>query len=128
MCLAETRDKEKISALHSLAKQLGIDNKIFWQIGAINNIRSLWHQTNIYIRPTSTDGDSVAVREVLDEGVVVVASDVCWRPEGVVTYRYSDLNDFIEKVKANLCKEKSEPCPNYAIYNLMKSVYDNLLK
>ena len=107
---------------------MGVDNKIFWQIGAINDIRSLWHQTNIYIRPTSTDGDSVAVREVLDEGVVVVASDVCWRPEGVVTYRYSDLNDFIEKVKANLCKEKSEPCPNYAIYNLMKSVYDNLLK
>ena len=128
MCLAETRDKEKISALHSLAKQLGVDNKIFWQIGAINNIRSLWHQTNIYIRPTSTDGDSVAVREVLDEGVVVVASDVCIRPEGVVTYNHSDLNDFIEKVTNNLSKEKSDPCPNYAIYDLMKSVYDTILK
>lgn len=127
LCLAETRDTEKIEALHALAKKIDVDDKIFWQIGPINNIRSLWHQTNIYIRPTSTDGDSVAVREVLDEGVVVVASDVCWRPEGVVTYNHADFDDFIEKVKTNLGKEKSNACPNYSIYNLMKSVYDKIL-
>lgn len=128
MCLAETKDKEKIEDLHSLAIKLGVDDKIFWQIGAINNIRSLWNQTNIYIRPTTTDGDSVAVREVLDEGAVVIASDVCWRPKGVIIYKHSDLNDFIDKVKLNLDKERNASSPNFDIYKLMKSVYDECLK
>lgn len=34
----------------------------------------------------------------------------------------------IEYLTAYLGKEKSDPCPNYAIYDLMKSVYDTILK
>ena len=83
-CLSENKDTDKINGLYLYAKELSIYDKIYWQIGAIDNINELWQNVDVYIRPTSTDGDSVAVREVLDQGTKVVASDVCWRPDGVI--------------------------------------------
>lgn len=96
-CLSEDKDTDKIESLYSAAKELGVDDKIFWQIGAIDNIEELWKVTDVYVRPTSTDGDSVAVREVLDSGAQVVASDVCERPEGVITYKHENPGDFLLK-------------------------------
>lgn len=127
-CIAEIREKDKINTLHRIAEELKINDKIYWQIGAINNIRTLWHQTHIYIRPTSTDGDSVAVREVLDEGAYVIASDVCIRPDNVIVYRHNDLNDFVTKVKFHLLHSKKEAHYNYEIYYRMKDIYDRILK
>lgn len=54
---------------------------------------------DLYVRPTSTDGDSVAVIEALDVGLPVVASDVVPRPDGVLTYRFLDEDDFLLNVK-----------------------------
>lgn len=53
---------------------------------------------DIYLRPTATDGMSVAVLESLLEGVPVVASDTVPRPEGVVIYRFLDASDCAEKI------------------------------
>lgn len=126
-CIAETKDKNKIENLHKIATELNIDNKVYWQIGAINNIRSLWHQTHIYIRPTSTDGDSVAIREALDEGAIVIASDVCLRPNRVITYKHNNLDDFLSKIKFNLIKPKREAQYNYELYYKMKDIYKSIL-
>lgn len=57
---------------------------------------------DLYVRPTSTDGDSVAVIEALDVGLPVVASDVVPRREGVLTYRFLDEEDFLLKIKRAL--------------------------
>ena len=127
-CLSDTKDQAKIKALHVLANKLKIDDVIYWQIGPINNINSLWKQTDIYIRPTSTDGDSVAVREVLDEGAIVIASDVCPRPNNVITYTYDDLNDFISKVEQHLSLPRKSPHYNYEPYFKMKNLYHKILK
>lgn len=39
----------------------------------------------LYLRPTLTDGDAVSIREAIDAGVPVLASDVVVRPPGVST-------------------------------------------
>lgn len=127
-CLSEDRDQAQIQKLFKIAKTLGIYSKIYWQIGAIDNINTLWKTIDIYIRPTSTDGDSVAVREVLDLGVHVVASDVCWRPEGVITYAWNNADSLFQKVQFALSIPKKEPKQNYACYNAMKSLIDNYLE
>lgn len=44
----------------------------------------------IYVRPTKTDGDSLAVREALAMGQTVVASDVSPRPDGTILYHAAD--------------------------------------
>jgi len=57
-------------------------------------------QHDVYLRPTATDGMSVAVLEALIEGVPVVASDVVPRPEGVLTYAYKDAAQCAEQLTA----------------------------
>ena len=127
ICLSDASEIDKIAELHKLAKECGVDDSIFWQIGAINNIKKLWEQVHIYFRPTSTDGDSVAVREALDEGVIVVASDVAFRPDGVIKYRYGDIKDAVDKVLLALKMPKEDKEPNMKYYEDMKRIYDSLL-
>ena len=42
---------------------------------------SLYGKSDIFIRPTYTDGDSVSIRECLSLGVPVIASDAVRRPD-----------------------------------------------
>ena len=61
--------------------------------------------SDMMIRPTTTDGDSVAIRESLSMGVPVIASDCVPRPESVLTYPAGDtsaLCDAINTVLDNL--------------------------
>lgn len=127
LCLAEDKDKQKIEELHSLAKSLNIDDKVYWQIGPIKKMNAVWEETDVYIRPTCTDGDSVAVREALDMGVQVVASDVCARPAGTISYKYGDMADFVDKVLPALTKGKGEKRPDYSNYEAIKKIYVELL-
>ena len=126
-CMSEDTNKYQIQKLFDKARKMGIYDKIFWQIGAIDNINNLWRNVDIYIRPTSTDGDSVAVREVLDQGVHVIASDVCWRPEGVLTYRWKNNDSLFEQVLLALSMPKKKPTQNFACYDAMKSIIDNCI-
>lgn len=126
-CISLIDDSSQLEKLQDIARAEGVYDDIYWQIGSIDNMRALWQSTDVYIRPTSTDGDSVAVREVIDEGAQVVASDVCMRPEGVITYRFSDLKDFERKTINALALGRNEPNANYTPYNQIKDIYHQLL-
>lgn len=65
-------------------------------------------RSQLFIRPTLADGDSVSIREALDLGVPVVASDVVDRPERVSVYRTPDPMDFVRAVSAVLREGRSE--------------------
>lgn len=68
-------------------------NLIHIQTGV--NFRALLKRTLMYLRPTSTDGNSVAVLEALERGVPVVASDAVTRPRGVILYTWKDQESFL---------------------------------
>ena len=51
---------------------------------------SLLSYSDIMIRATATDGDSLSVREALDLGVRVIATDCVDRPVGVLLFKYND--------------------------------------
>ena len=127
LCIADDNDIENIALLHEYAKRLNIDDKIFWQIGAVDNIRTLWHETDIYIRPTSTDGDSVAVREALDEGAIVIASDVCARPENVITYNFDNDEELEYLILNNLNVQRKNVVSDFKYYEMMKNLYKQIL-
>ncbi len=88
----------------------GLDEKKLIYIDHEVDFFSLLSEIDIYIRPSSTDGNSVAIQEALMLGKKVVASDVVNRPIGVCTYRFNDFEDFqiklSEEKKSNL---KYEP-------------------
>ena len=126
-CIADATEKDSIAKIRELAKNLGVDNSIFWQIGAIENMAALWQKTDVYIRPTSTDGDSVAVREALDMGVRVVASDVCPRPEKTIVYPYDDDEEFLAAVRSAIALGKTSVNTDETYFNQMLELYRKVL-
>ena len=124
MCIGED-DQVEINKLRNLAEEKGINQSIYWQIGAIKEMNALWKYTDIYIRPTSSDGDSVAVREALNLGIRVVASDVCIRPQGTILYHFNDISDFTNKVIECLNLEIEAP-QQKDFYKEMLNVYKSI--
>lgn len=64
------------------------------------NFRILCRRLDVYLRPTATDGNSVAVLEALHEGVTVVASNAVPRPEATVLYEFGDPASFLNAIRA----------------------------
>jgi len=56
-------------------------------------------KSDLFVRPTNTDGDAVSIREALHFKVPAVASDVCPRPEGTILFKCRDIDDLTSKVK-----------------------------
>lgn len=75
-------DRPYLRELKQLAVHLGVPDRVLWWVDPIPEASSLWALSDVYLRPTATDGDALAVREALDRGVPVVATDVCERPQG----------------------------------------------
>jgi glycosyltransferase involved in cell wall biosynthesis len=73
------------------------DNLIF-----LENDKKIWPLltvTKLFIRATTTDGDSVSLREALYFGAPVLASDVVPRPDGVMLFNLEkdDLNQKVDE-------------------------------
>lgn len=59
---------------------------------------SLLGCSDVFLRCTLVDGDSMSVREALALGVPVVASDTPFRPDGAILYRRGDVDGMIERL------------------------------
>jgi len=85
-------NREHYQRLVALIEQYNLQQSIYVLQG--NYILwPLFAHVDIFIRPTLSDGASVSVQEALFCGVPTIASDVCWRPHGVVLYKTSDSAD-----------------------------------
>jgi glycogen synthase len=59
-------------------------------------------RSDLFVRTTFQDGDSISVREALSLGIPVVASNVGNRPEGVKLFEVGNLNELIESIDQSL--------------------------
>ena len=59
---------------------------------------TILQEADTYVRPTASDGDSIALREALALGLRCVASDVAIRPGGVVTYPVASVDALCESL------------------------------
>jgi glycosyltransferase involved in cell wall biosynthesis len=59
---------------------------------------SVMKRSDVFLRSTLVDGDSISVREALFLGVPAVVSDTPFRPDGVVLFRKGDAGDMAEKL------------------------------
>jgi glycosyltransferase involved in cell wall biosynthesis len=58
----------------------------------------IYEHIDCFLRLTSTDGDSVSIREALHFNCKVLASDVVPRPAATISYSYGDSDDLLKKV------------------------------
>ncbi|MCB9849358.1 MAG: glycosyltransferase [Phycisphaerales bacterium] len=86
---------------------------------------------DVFLRPTTTDGDANSIREALHVGVPVVASDVIPRPEGCRTYPANTpdaLRTTVESVLDDLAAEraKAAAAPKYNAAEVLLPIYREL--
>ena len=72
---------------------------------------ALLGQADVVVRSTFADGDAITVREALELGVPVVASDTAFRPAGVTLFRRGDSRDLLAKLKHVLATHATAPAP-----------------
>ncbi len=75
---------------------------IFWVAEPLEDITWLLESSDLYLRPSNTDGDSIAVREALYFGIPVVASDAVARPDVCVLFKTRDMDEFEKMVRKSL--------------------------
>ena len=63
-------------------------------------------KSDVFVRPTNTDGDAVSLRAALYFKIPSVTSDAVPRPEGTILFKSRDINDFTSKVKDVLDNHK----------------------
>jgi glycosyltransferase involved in cell wall biosynthesis len=94
---------------------------------------SAMKRSNVFLRSTLVDGDSISVREALFLGVPVVVSDTPFRPEGVILFRKGDAQDMADKLSLALQAERGSPvsrplAESEGNLNALLSIYDSVLE
>lgn len=120
-CDTDTQLKYKLMVPEEFA------NDTYWQVGPIPEMWPLLESTTVLVRPTSTDGDSVMLREALAMGLPVVASNVTIRPEGCIVYEYGDFEDLFQKTISILSKPYRKSFPQDERTSDMLELYKSLL-
>lgn len=87
---------------------------------------SLFSKAGILIRASRSDGDAVSVREALNAGINVVASDCVERPEGTCLFRTGDAASLAEMLGANLDKKVVVKHPQKDYSNDIFRLYHSL--
>ena len=126
-CMADVSDSAAVSELERYAKDLGINKQIYWQRGSLPSLQLLWETVDVYVRPTSTDGDSVAVREAIESGAQVVTTDVVNRPDECLVYHKGSISMATDRIMDALRLGRRPVTKDYSHYEIMKSVYRGLL-
>lgn len=93
----EDLEGPKWPALRDRIEQLGLREHFHFH-PAVSPLVGLMRRCDLLVRPSSTDGDSNALREALACGLPMVASDCVVRPSGAVLHRTGDEEDLAEKV------------------------------
>ncbi|RIK68609.1 MAG: hypothetical protein DCC65_03175 [Planctomycetota bacterium] len=94
-------EQARLNELMARARQLGVAENLLFNT-ARGEFVPVLAESDVFVRPTNTDGDANSIREALYLGVPAVASDVVERPEGTILFRTRDMDDFEEKVRAAL--------------------------
>jgi len=97
-----------------------LDDNILLLVQPCSFVR-LISQSDIVLRASNTDGDSITVREALSLGVPVIASDCVERPEGTILFNNRDSEDLAKIIeqtaKAGKCNEVKDDTDYAAVYS-----------
>ena len=116
-CLPTIGDNNYFEMLKQRIISNGIENNFLF-VTEKYNFYPILMKSQIFVRPTNTDGDSVSIREALNFEIPVVTSDVINRPKGSILFINRDLNDFTQKT-INILQ-------NYNYYKLNMSKIESI--
>ncbi len=104
-CMAECDDAYYGQCLSLIDKYNLKDNFLFVIASPVNGFE-VWARTDLFLRPTMSDMEGISVKEALEFGTPVVASNVCVRPHEAVLYEKGDIDGLYAKVRPLLPEKK----------------------
>lgn len=127
-CLPFIGDNDYFSKMENKIKKSGIE-KNFLFVNKPYQFYPILMKSDLFVRPTNTDGDAISVRESLFFKIPAVVSDVIPRPKGTNLFHNRDIQDFtltVEKILENYEKYKTE-IENLEVennFNKIKVIYE----
>lgn len=127
ICIPNEPDSDQLDYYLQIINDSKLFNSVLFFLKPLKNPLLLWQKSDIVLRPTLTDGDSLVIREAISQGTYVIASDVVRRPENVILFKNEDINDLTSKIIETLGRPKlteiEQPPSNY---ELIKNIYSSL--
>jgi glycosyltransferase involved in cell wall biosynthesis len=80
-----------------MIRHLNLENNFILINERLSFVR-IMEKSDIVLRPTNTDGDSLTIREALYLGKPILASDIVQRPDGTVLFKSRDILDLEKKL------------------------------
>jgi glycosyltransferase involved in cell wall biosynthesis len=90
-------------------KELGLEKFFVLLEDELKEIYPLYLGSDIFVRPTNSDGSAMSVKEALWFGCKVIASDAVPRPAGLILFKNRDSQDLAVKIKSLI--EKNDFIP-----------------
>ncbi len=84
---------------------------------------SLMAASQVFIRSTLEDGDSISVREAIALGIPVVASEVGMRPNAAILFRPGDAEELAAKIELALLAGKAGEAPASDCMDRLMAMY-----
>ena len=95
-CLPSINDALYFNKLQNLIIDKGIERNFLFVNEKIE-LYPIIQRSQLFLRPTNTDGDAVSIREALLYKTPTIASDICVRPKGTILFKTRDINDLYNK-------------------------------
>ena len=105
-CLPMVGREEYFEELKKKILRQGIENNFCFILKRYSFYPFL-EKSDVFVRPTNTDGDALSVREAISYNIPAVASDVVERPDGTILFRNRNIDDFHYKVSEVLNNRKN---------------------
>ena len=121
-------DREYFDQCVERIRSLGLTDRFMLVIGSDVNGFEVWEKSDLFVRATNSDMEGISVKEALQFGTPVVASDVCTRPAEAVLYHKGDVEELAQKCADALESGKhvdyhpqaDVPAKVMEIYNLIR--------
>jgi len=90
------KNMEYFKKMVKLVKDSKLQNNFMFYTEKIK-FPALLNISDLFVRPTNTDGDAISIREAIFLNKPVISSDAVVRPEGVVLFKNRDESDLYNK-------------------------------
>jgi glycosyltransferase involved in cell wall biosynthesis len=97
-CLPSIGDKKYFTQLKDKITENDINNNFIF-VTEPYQFYPILMKSDLFVRPTNTDGDAISIRESIFYKIPSVVSDVVPRPQDTTLFHNRDTNDFTLKVE-----------------------------
>jgi glycosyltransferase involved in cell wall biosynthesis len=100
--ISSDSQEEYFQNILKIIKMNNIEDNFMIIDQGLSNLAPLWKLSDIVIRATNTDGNSLTVLEALEEKTPVIASDCVPRPDEVILFKNRDVDSLLKSIMSTL--------------------------